>query len=161
MRPRTLVGALTFGVMVLAGAAMPGNAPSNGDFLEATDAACYYCSDAGLVGNFIHRFQPTGAVFRPEPNLRHEEWYDGTCGGYHYVCGGETEEELVWFQQAGGHELVERYVEAANWEGLRELMALVSRVKFNGLRSAVQVEDCDGHVVAHYPVVPEARGLLE
>jgi len=69
--------------------------------------------------------------------------------------------ELVEFAEAGGYELIEGLVAAANWEEIRHVIDRVRVVFYNTARQAIQVEDCDGHVIAHYPVTTSGQAALE
>lgn len=107
---------------------------------------CGNCHTATLFGASSHDFHScSGGSHQAAPNTCHEDDMAGTCGEYHYVCSVE-ELDLATVAGAARGE-IEMDVE--------ELAAMGS-VSFQPDRNALQVTDCDGHIIAHFPIT---RGL--
>lgn len=110
--------------------------------------SCGDCHQSTLLGASSHDFHGdcnrTDTNFRPTPYTCHQDDAAGACD-LHDPC-----------QES--HDLDVSEVSRLAQEGVEDsLVYLVRRHKkvlsYNAARNAVQILDCGGHVVAHYPVM--------
>lgn len=109
---------------------------------------CALCQDFEGGGGWGHSFQSPGALF--DKAFAHPEWRPATCGTYHTTtpCGISDA-------------MMQDLRDASRWGDMPRLRALVAarptRIQLVKSRHAVQVSDCDGHIVAHLAIGAEGR----
>ncbi len=104
--------------------------------------ACDFCQDSqGGGGGWGHSFQSPGAQFETPG---HFAWLPGQCGDMHDVCNPEEQAQL------------EENLKAQDGIALRALLRAHPDIfSVNAARAAIQVADCDGHLMAHFPISAE------
>lgn len=112
----------------------------------ATAGSCAFCQDMEGGGGWGHSCQEPGAQFETCP---HVAWRGGICSSEHSNCNPEEAENL------------QAVVAADNDDRLLEIIATnPAQIQVNWERRAVQVADCTGRIIAHYPVGETLFGRL-
>lgn len=100
-----------------------------------------------------HSFQGDGAPFQDRPNNFHIQWAPGPCYGYHQQCFS--------VRPAGDDELaaIEKTTQTLSvFEVVEFVRSSGGMLSFNAERQAVQVVDCGGNVIAHFPLGHDTVG---
>jgi hypothetical protein len=113
-------------------------------------SSCGYCHTSTLVGASSHDFHglcdgDPNENRLPSPFTCHQDDAAGACD-LHDSCNESDDIDI---------EEVARATQDAVGEVLWEMIEASDRVRFNRDRQAMQVLDCGGHVVAHFPVSVE------
>ena len=112
---------------------------------------CGKCHDHGFFGESVHHFD-SGDSHACAPNSCHpgDQW--GTCANWHYQCGGG---ETFRFFKEHGWDHVEQVLATADASTIKALTLRIPKLAYVPARGAFQVEDCDGHVIAHFAILEE------
>lgn len=114
---------------------------------DIVDADIIHCEDC-FENSTQHTFSGIDCGSSPSAdcydchsfNSCHSSAQPGTCDEYHNACHGDG---LA----------LESALDAGDGEAVRNLLLTTDgRVALNGRRRAVQLRDCHGHLVAHYPI---------
>jgi hypothetical protein len=120
---------------------------------EARREPCAQCElwYNGPGESYEHRFAIWGSLYT---GPFHNDFVWETCeGGGHSPC----EESFV---KDGGFQRIEVLVAASDWHSLRELVDDKISVHYNASRNALQVEDCNHQVIAHFELPKVAADVL-
>lgn len=119
---------------------------------------CDKCKTHGFFGAAVHHFGSGDTEYDCNLfNSCHGGDQIGYCAEYHFGC-----DEAMNFDRSTDFDTIDRALGAGELQELRGLMARSAAVKIVGGRNAIQVVDCNGAVIAHFPVSqPLGRALGE
>lgn len=111
---------------------------------------CDVCKTHGFFGATVHHFGTGDTEYDCDAfNSCHPGDQIGSCGEYHFGC-----DEAMNFDRATDFDRIERAVQTQGLVGLAELLERSPAVRVLSGIGAVQVVDCNGSVIAHFPMVP-------
>ncbi|MGH7562715.1 MAG: hypothetical protein ACRENB_17035 [Gemmatimonadales bacterium] len=135
------------------------NASAAAEATAADSPYCWNCWSRIVLGYANHQFDWSavfegyecdgdGCHFFETPGIC--EWYHTTCR----VIGSE------WLGEPGALDRVERVVAEGDAAGLRALMDGTRALTLNAGRQALQVLNCQGEVIAHFPLAGRLMAQL-
>ncbi|MCL4865945.1 MAG: hypothetical protein KJZ47_08635 [Gemmatimonadales bacterium] len=141
---KAVVIAVTFAAVVpVVGTAVPFSAVTHG----APPPECDVCKTHGFFGATVHHFGTGPTEYDCDAfNTCHPGDQIGSCSEYHFGC-----DEAMNFDRASDFDRIEHAIGTPHLAGLAELLARSPAVKVLEASGAIQVVDCNGSVIAHFP----------
>lgn len=135
-------------MMALSGSPISASAASPALVREASAVVCGdKCEDDCFAIGCTHRFAGGGAYFQCGLDGCHSNWRQDGCAAHHQTCSGTT-----FLENERTYQLVDEAVRHGDWAWLATLRRGNDQVVLNTERSAIQVTNCAGQVIASFTV---------